>query len=414
MLLRVIYFALLFAANFASAHERTLTFRSKWIELGENGHEIRAEYVVIESVELESFISLHHPGLRGLERSEKIGQLRERKTRAVDLIEVLGTRYKQKAARHRALTPSYEADIDQRIELAKEGKARLVALLGEIGEGSEQPEVFAMAAIFPDFGNGVLLQADSEPVLHHSPEDVGEPRKERVRIFGSAEAGYLDENIQLGELASDTSLFWGDIAAIGLFTVPRDTFHVPGSFGWNPPNVHRQVVDWKGILLNLAVADGLIRFGERSVPGGSYQVPMSSEQRAVRQRAFSEIGKAPYLPPELVGAGPQAKIGISQVILFTRSETLAELLYKPLGASLSRTRAFGGDGALQYDMKISREDLEAVTLEKLRNSIRTTNPYFDRIHVTPNFTYEHSPSNCSRSILEQHVPLRPLTPILKN
>ncbi len=403
MLLRLTCFALVFVANLASAHERTLTFRSKWIELGENGHEIRAEYVAIESVELESFVSLHHPDLRGVERSQKIEQLKERKSRARDLIDVLGARYKQKAARHGALTPSYEADIDQRIDLAKQGKARLVALLGDIGEGSEQPEVFAMAAIFPDFGDGVLLQADNEPVLHHSPEDIGAPRKERVRIFGSGEAGYLDENIQLGELASDTSLYWGDTAAIGLFTVPRDTFHVPGSFGWNPPHVHRQVVDWKVILLNLAIADGLIRFGERSVPGGSYQVPMSSEHKAIRGRALSGVGKAPYLPPELLGAGPQTKTGISQVILFTRSETLAELMYKPLGASLSRTRLFAGDGALQYDMQISREDLEAVALEKLRYSLRAANPYFDRIHVTPNFTYERTASNCARAILDQRT-----------
>lgn len=364
------------------AAERSLVYRSSWLAVGPPNFEISPYYIVIESVELDSYVARHFPDTKGRERTKLIQELKERAPIAKALIRLMGAQFKASVRRHGKMTPTYEADIDARLALSQQGKARLVGLFsGDVMTG--EFEVYAMAAIYPDFGEGVPLQiTDGRWISAGERVAPTKPTKEKVRVFGSG-VQYFEENIELSTMASTTDLYWGDQLGISFFTVPRDSFFYPDPKR-TLPGIGKIVIDWKVYLLNLTIADGLLRFGERAVPGGSYRGATAADPAEIRRRgsAFREVQREPYLEPELLGLKPQTKCGVSEILLFTRSQTLVDLLFKPLGFSYLNNYFLPGDETEHHLLRISREDLEGIALERLRQGMIAINPGYERTQVS--------------------------------
>lgn len=343
--------------------ERLLTYEQKWVDLGPNDCPVVARYLRIEGID-PAFLSV-----------EKRKSLSARSRTASHLLDLLARQFKKSVSEHGSLSPAYEADIDARIALAKRGEARFISLLS-IAPLEERFEIYAMAGIYPDFGEGIPLQvAGGTKVSVPAPSFSVGARRERVRIFGSGENFYFAENEALGNLASETELVWGDRVAVAFFAVPQTSYRAPDA-RWQPNAQGIVHIDWKTILLNLAVADGLLRFGERPVPGGNFLFRGYTDLET-RWAHFQDIGRAPLLAPELLGLAPQTKTGISEIVLFTRSETLATLFFPALGFTPQTPYRLNEDPRepLHYTFTISREDLEFVALERLR-SVALRTPFF--------------------------------------
>jgi hypothetical protein len=342
----------LFAGN------KPLYYHAKWVQLGSSDSPVCVDYVVIERQEKERFPLPD----------------RDRTRVAKALVELLRAEFKASVRKHGAMTPEYEQDVDARLDLVLKGKATAVALLG-IDSLTGETEVFAMAVIYPDFGGGVPLLRSPAGHWIRSPSLASAfgVREERVRVFGSGRAYYLDENEVLSDYASHTPLYWGAKTGIALFAVPRTRVIQPDP-RWAPGADAKASVDWKTLLLNMAVADGLLRWSK---------IPLSKKHRlalpeldpsslSARQKAFSDVGKEPYIPGELLGIKPQTHYGVSEIVVYSRSGTLVELFFKPLGFQLARSlKEINADGTegqgWNYFLSISREQLEYHALEKLRS-----------------------------------------------
>jgi hypothetical protein len=165
--------------------------------------------------------------------------------------------------------------------------------------------------------------------------------------------------------------------------VPRTSIPVAGFFWPNAKNNHA-LIDWKVYLLNLVIADGLLLYGERRLESPLPLADLAATELKSRISLFHSVAREPHIRAETLGLATQVKVGISEIQLFTYSKALAELFFPTLGFVRSdpgpNLKSIGDLEPIV--MKTSRTTLESVGLEKLRNTLATTDPFFRTAKVS--------------------------------